>query len=191
LDTGLVVLSLPLVLLLMAGIALAIRAEGTGPILFRQTRVGLGGRPFTMLKFRSMVPGAEAMKPSLLAQSEREGPCFKSRNDPRITRIGAILRRTSLDELPQLFNVLWGQMSLVGPRPALPSEVAEWPPHAHARHTVLPGLTGPWQVGGRAEVSFDEMIRMDLGYARNVRIASDLRILLQTVRTVINGRGAW
>ena len=168
-----------------------VRLKLGSPALFCQQRPGLHGRPFMMIKFRSMHADAEARRAALLAASDREGLCFKSRHDPRITPVGRLLRRLSLDELPQLFNVLCGEMSLVGPRPALPEEVAAYPQSALERLSVLPGITGLWQVSGRAEVGFDEMVRMDLTYARDNRLARDLAILARTVSAVLSGRGAY
>ncbi|SEO08126.1 Sugar transferase involved in LPS biosynthesis (colanic, teichoic acid) [Pseudorhodobacter antarcticus] len=191
LDVALVTLGLPAILPLLLLIALAVRLSGPGPVFFVQTRIGRGGRPFGMIKFRSMHPDAEARRAALIAQSDRAGICFKSRNDPRITPVGRVLRRLSLDELPQIFNVLLGDMSLVGPRPALPEEVRAYPAAALERLTVLPGITGLWQVSGRAEIGFDDMIQMDLSYARNTRLTADLAILAQTFRAVASGRGAY
>jgi lipopolysaccharide/colanic/teichoic acid biosynthesis glycosyltransferase len=176
---------------LFLAIALAVRLSGPGPVFFVQTRIGHGGRPFGMVKFRSMHRDAEARRTALLAQSDRQGLCFKARNDPRITPVGRILRRLSLDELPQLFNVLAGHMSLVGPRPALPEEVAAYPARALGRLAVLPGITGPWQVSGRAEIGFDAMVEMDLAYARNPSLRADLTFLARTLSAVVSGRGAY
>lgn len=191
LDLFLVTAGLAVIWPLLLVIALAVRCSGPGPVFFVQTRIGLNGQPFGMIKFRSMHADAEARRAALLAQSDRKGICFKSRNDPRITRIGRILRRLSLDELPQIFNVLRGEMSLVGPRPALPEEVRAYPAHAMERLSALPGITGVWQVSGRAEVGFDEMVKMDIAYARDGRLSRDLAILLRTVRAVISGHGAY
>ena len=191
LDLFLVTAGLAVIWPLLLVIALAVRCSGPGPVFFVQTRIGLHGQPFGMIKFRSMHADAEARRAALLAQSDREGICFKSRNDPRITRVGRILRRLSLDELPQIFNVLRGEMSLVGPRPALPEEVRAYPAHAMERLSALPGITGVWQVSGRAEVGFDEMVKMDIAYARDGRLSRDLAILLRTVRAVISGHGAY
>lgn len=176
---------------LLALVALAIRLETRGPVLFRQTRIGRDGRPFTLFKFRSMALDAEARRAAVLADSDRSGLCFKSRCDPRITRVGRLLRRYSLDELPQLLNVLRGQMSVVGPRPALPDEVARYCDHARRRLAVKPGLTGLWQVSGRAEISFDRMVEMDIAYARSNTVLLDLVIMALTFRAVLSGRGAW
>jgi lipopolysaccharide/colanic/teichoic acid biosynthesis glycosyltransferase len=175
---------------LAATVAILVRLDG-GPVFFRQTRIGLNGIPFTMIKFRSMCIDAEAKRAELVAESDREGLCYKHRHDPRITPVGRLLRRTSLDELPQLINVLYGEMSLVGPRPALPEEVADYSAHALGRLHVLPGMTGLWQVSGRAKVGFDEMIAMDLHYARTLSPRTDFSILLRTVRVVLSGHGAY
>lgn len=175
---------------LFALVALAVRVESRGPVLFQQTRIGKDGKAFTMLKFRSMYLDAESRRAELLAQSDREGICFKSRNDPRVTRVGRILRRFSIDELPQILNVLRGEMSIVGPRPALPEEVAAYPPRALGRLAVKPGLTGIWQVSGRAEIGFDRMVDMDLAYARSRSVLLDMLLITMTFYTVMSGRGA-
>ena len=172
-------------------VALAIKLTSPGPVFFVQTRVGLLGKTFGILKFRSMYQDAEARRAAVLATSDREGLCFKSRNDPRITPIGRFLRRFSIDELPQLFNVVKGDMSLVGPRPALPEEVENYPLAALERLAVLPGITGVWQVSGRAEIGFDEMVELDIGYVRQGGLFSDLSILARTAGAVIGGRGAF
>ena len=190
-DLGLTVPGLIALVPMFLAIALAVRLTSPGPVFFVQTRIGRGGRPFGMIKFRSMYRDAEARRAALLAQGDRPGLCFKARNDPRVTPVGRILRRLSLDEFPQLFNVLAGQMSLVGPRPALPEEVARYPAHALGRLSVLPGITGPWQVSGRADIGFDEMVEMDLAYARAPSLMADLRILARTVSAVLSGRGAY
>ncbi|MEO0819358.1 MAG: WecB/TagA/CpsF family glycosyltransferase [Pseudomonadota bacterium] len=169
----------------------AIRAESAGPVFFRQTRVGRDGRLFRMLKFRSMYRDAEARRAALLAASDRPGLCFKAKADPRITRIGRFLRRTSLDELPQLLNVLRGEMSIVGPRPALPEEVAAYPARARRRLAVRPGITGLWQVSGRADIGFDKMIDMDVAYAETRSPILDLVLIALTFRAVLTGRGAY
>jgi len=172
-------------------IAVAIRADSKGSVFFLQTRVGKDGTPFRMMKFRSMHVDAEARRAAILAQSDREGVCFKSRNDPRVTRVGRLLRRLSFDELPQLFNVLKGDMSMVGPRPGLPEEVAAYPFRAMARLAVKPGITGIWQVSGRAEIGFEKMIDMDLAYVQSRSILLDLMLMVLTVRAVVGGRGAY
>jgi exopolysaccharide biosynthesis polyprenyl glycosylphosphotransferase len=175
----------------MVAIALAIRITSSGPALFRQERIGRNGKPFMMIKFRSMVAGAEAMRDELLNQSDRDGLMFKMRSDPRITRIGSWLRRYSLDELPQLLNVLAGSMSLVGPRPPLPEEVERYGDDVRRRLLVLPGVTGLWQVSGRADLSWEESVRLDLRYVDNWTLATDLLILWKTARAVIGGDGAY
>lgn len=172
-------------------VAAAIRLDSPGPVFFRQTRVGRDGAHFPMLKFRSMHVDAEARRAALLALSDRDGVCFKSRHDPRVTRVGRLLRRFSIDEMPQIWNVLRGEMSIVGPRPALPSEVAAYPARALGRLAVKPGLTGVWQVSGRAEIGFDKMIDMDLAYVRSRSVLLDVAIMAMTFRAIIGGRGAY
>ncbi len=172
-------------------VGIAIRLDSPGPVLFRQTRIGRNGRPFTLFKFRSMHLDAESRRAGLLAGSDRDGLCFKARRDPRVTRVGRLLRRFSIDETPQFWNVLRGEMSMVGPRPALPEEVAAYPARARRRLAVKPGLTGIWQVSGRAEVGFDRMIEMDLAYMRTRSLAMDLWLMAMTFRAVLGGRGAY
>jgi lipopolysaccharide/colanic/teichoic acid biosynthesis glycosyltransferase len=180
-----VLLALPV----MAAAAVAIKASGSGPILFKQRRSGLGGKPFTIYKFRTMVVDAESKKAQLLHKSEQDGPAFKIKHDPRITRVGRILRETSLDELPQLFNVLKGDMSLVGPRP-LPVEESNLCATWHRRRLdVTPGLTCIWQIQGRSSVSFAEWIRMDRRYIRALSIWQDIKLILLTVPSVLARRG--
>lgn len=175
----------------MAAAALAIRIRDGKPILFRQTRVGLKGRLFTLYKFRTMVPEAEAMKKELLDRNEMTGPVFKMTDDPRVTPLGSFLRRTSLDELPQLWNVLRGDMSLVGPRPPVPEEVERYSREQRRRLAIRPGLTGLWQVSGRNEITdFDEWMRLDLQYVDSANFAQDFEILLKTIPAVFRGRGA-
>jgi exopolysaccharide biosynthesis polyprenyl glycosylphosphotransferase len=183
-------LILLLIFPLLLGIALAVRSDG-GPAFFRQTRVGLGGREFRVLKFRSMVVDAEAKLDELRSRNEGAGLLFKMRHDPRITRVGHLLRKYSLDELPQLFNVLTGSMSLVGPRPPLPSEVAGYERAAARRLLVKPGITGLWQVSGRSDLSWEQTLRLDLRYVENWTLALDAQILLKTVRAVLSGDGAY
>jgi exopolysaccharide biosynthesis polyprenyl glycosylphosphotransferase len=175
---------------LMLGLAIAVKADG-GPAFFRQERVGRHGRIFKMIKFRSMVVDAEARKAALVAANEGAGPLFKMRADPRITRVGATLRKYSLDELPQLFNVLVGSMSLVGPRPPLPEEVVTYSRDAERRLLVKPGLTGLWQVSGRSDLSWEESVRLDLRYVENWTLAMDALILWKTIGTLSGGRGAY
>ncbi len=176
---------------LMALIALAIKLDSPGPVLFAQTRVGKDGRPFTMLKFRSMVADAESRLAELEDRNEAVGPLFKIRDDPRRTRVGRFLRRTSLDELPQLINVLRGDMSLVGPRPPLPREVEQYQPWHRRRLSVRPGMTGLPQVSGRSNLTFDEMALLDLYYIQNWSPTLDLMILLRTIPHVLLGEGAY
>jgi exopolysaccharide biosynthesis polyprenyl glycosylphosphotransferase len=176
---------------LMAALAVAIRLDSDGPVLFRQERVGRDGRLFTLHKFRSMVADAEAVRDRLLPLNEASGPLFKMRADPRLTRTGRLMRRLSLDELPQLWNVLQGDMSLVGPRPPMPSEVESYQDWHRRRLEIAPGMTGLWQVSGRSDLTFDEMVMLDLFYAEHWSLAMDLRILLRTVPTVLLGTGAY
>lgn len=171
--------------------ALAIKCDSRGPVLFKQTRVGRNGNAFSMYKFRSMSVDAEAKRSEVLSTSDREGVCFKSRTDPRITRVGRFIRRFSIDELPQILNVLRGEMSIVGPRPALPCEVAAYPARALGRLAVKPGITGVWQVSGRADIGFDKMIDMDLAYASSRTILLDIILILMTFRAVVSARGAY
>jgi exopolysaccharide biosynthesis polyprenyl glycosylphosphotransferase len=174
----------------LVGLALAVRRDG-GPAFFRQTRVGLDGREFRMVKFRSMVVDAEARLAALQAVDEGAGLLFKMRHDPRITPIGRTLRKYSLDELPQLLNVLAGSMSLVGPRPPLPREVAGYGQDAQRRLLVKPGMTGLWQVSGRSDLDWEESVRLDLRYVENWTLALDAQILARTVRAVRSGGGAY
>jgi exopolysaccharide biosynthesis polyprenyl glycosylphosphotransferase len=182
---ALVVLALPL-----ATLALLIKVDSRGPVFYRQRRVGKNGRLFDVVKFRTMIPNAHALRQELAALNEADGPLFKIRNDPRITRIGRFLRKTSLDELPQLWNVLRGEMSLVGPRPALPEEAELWAPELRDRLRVQPGITGMWQVSGRSNTSFDEYSRLDLYYVDNWSLIADLSIMAKTLPSVLLQRGA-
>lgn len=174
---------------LLIAVAVTVKLTSRGPILFRHSRTGQGGRPFTMYKFRSMVADAEASQAALLATNEQDGPAFKIRNDPRITPIGRLLRKTSIDELPQLWNVLVGDMSLVGPRPLPCHQTAACQQWQHRRLDVAPGLTCIWQVKGRSRVSFTQWIRMDLHYVTARSLALDLKLLVQTVPAVLAGSG--
>jgi exopolysaccharide biosynthesis polyprenyl glycosylphosphotransferase len=176
---------------LMASVAAAIRFTSKGPALFRQTRVGVDGREFTMYKFRSMVIDAEARREDLIGLSDGNGILFKMRDDPRVTRVGRIIRRFSIDELPQLINVVKGDMSLVGPRPPLPEEVAVYNDDATRRLRVRPGLTGLWQVSGRSDLSWEESLRLDLRYTDNWSLALDLQILWRTARAILHRSGAY
>jgi exopolysaccharide biosynthesis polyprenyl glycosylphosphotransferase len=177
---------------LMTLVGLAIRLEDHGPMLFRQTRVGRDGKLFHCLKFRSMCTDAEARLTALSHLNvNADGVLFKIRRDPRITRVGRLIRRFSLDELPQLVNVIKGEMSLVGPRPALPDEVSRYPMDAHRRLDVRPGLTGLWQVSGRSDLSWDDAVRLDLYYVDNWSIIQDLSIVMRTIHAVFAARGAY
>lgn len=174
------------------GIALAIRLDSPGPIFFKQTRVGRYGQYFSMWKFRSMYIDAEARKQALMAQNEMSGGViFKMKNDPRITRIGRFIRRASIDELPQLWNVFKGEMSLVGPRPALPSEVNQYSLAERRRLEVIPGITCIWQVSGRSDIPFDKQVHLDVEYIESQSFWLDLRLLLLTVPAVLLGKGAY
>jgi exopolysaccharide biosynthesis polyprenyl glycosylphosphotransferase len=187
---GLMVLVLSPVFL---AIAAAVKFTSAGPVFYRQTRVGIDGSEFRMIKFRSMVADADARRAELLQADRAEGNevLFKMRNDPRVTRVGAFIRRFSLDELPQLFNVMRGEMSLVGPRPPLPEEVAGYTDDATRRLKVKPGVTGLWQVSGRSDLSWEESLRLDLRYADNWSMMLDVSILWRTVRAVVSGSGAY
>ena len=179
---------------LLLAIALAVKLGDGGPVLFTQQRVGRDGQLFSFLKFRSMVPDAEKVRAQMLENADRDrgnAVMFKMAEDPRITRVGRVLRRYSLDELPQLWNVLRGDMSLIGPRPALPSEVESYHDDAHRRLSVRPGITGLWQVSGRSDLSWDETVRLDLFYVDNWSFAQDMSILVRTVRAVIASEGAY
>lgn len=190
-DVTLSALALFLAAPLMALVALMIKMDSPGPVLFPQERVGKMGRRFTLYKFRSMVEDAEAQRQALVTMNEADGPLFKIKQDPRVTRLGRRLRRLSLDELPQFYNILRGEMSLIGPRPGLPAEVEQYQEWHKRRLEVSPGLTGMWQVGGRSELSFDEMALLDIYYVENWTPALDTKILLQTIPRVIFGNGAY
>ena len=172
-------------------VGLAIKCESKGPVMFKQIRVGQNGKTFLIYKFRSMYADAEARRKELLHTSERKGICFKNRNDPRVTKVGRFLRRFSLDELPQIINVFKGEMAIVGPRPALMQEVAAYPAHALGRLAPKPGITGLWQVSGRAEIGFDRMVRMDKAYAATRTLLADFVMIGLTFRAVLTGRGAF
>ncbi len=176
---------------LLAAIAIAIAVRDGGPVLFSQTRIGQDGQPFAVLKFRTMVRDAEQRTQEVLALDEGDGLLFKVRKDPRVTVTGKWLRRWSLDELPQLFNVVLGEMSLVGPRPPLPREVAKYGDDVRRRLLVKPGMTGLWQVSGRSDLSREEAVRLDLRYVENWSLALDLQILWKTGAAVAKGRGAY
>lgn len=172
-------------------VAAAIKLESRGPVFFLQTRVGKDGSTFKMFKFRSMNNNAETQKLALMEKTNNSGMLFKMKNDPRVTKIGRFIRKYSIDELPQLFNVIIGEMSLVGPRPALPVEVDNYPEYAKHRHIVLPGLTCTWQVSGRSEIDFAGQIKLDLNYIRNLSFLNDLKLIIRTVPTVLFAKGAY
>jgi exopolysaccharide biosynthesis polyprenyl glycosylphosphotransferase len=174
----------------LLAVAVLVKLTSPGTIFFRQVRVGLHGKKFHMLKFRSMVSNAEALKASLAAQNEQDGPVFKMKHDPRVTPIGRILRKYSVDELPQLVNVLRGDMTLVGPRPPVPQEVAQYEPWQRRRLSVPPGLTCLWQVSGRNDVAFDDWMYLDLQYIDNWSMGQDIGLILKTVPAVVSGRGS-
>jgi exopolysaccharide biosynthesis polyprenyl glycosylphosphotransferase len=191
LDRVVAALALLLLTPVLLAVAAAIKLTSPGPVLFHQERVGVNGQSFTMLKFRSMVVGADRNLESLRAENISDGVLFKMREDPRVTRVGRVLRRLSIDELPQLLNVLGGSMSLVGPRPPLPAEVARYDAPVHRRLLVKPGLTGLWQVSGRSDLPWDEAVRLDLRYVENWSLTMDLLILAKTVRAVLGSSGAY
>jgi exopolysaccharide biosynthesis polyprenyl glycosylphosphotransferase len=176
---------------LIAVIALAVAVDSRGGVWYAQRRVGKDGREFTILKFRTMVRNAHALRTELVSANEGAGLLFKMRADPRVTRVGRVLRRWSVDELPQLFNVLAGSMSLVGPRPPLPAETARYGPDVRRRLLVKPGVTGLWQVSGRSDLSWDEAVRLDLRYVEDWSLALDAVILWKTLRAVVSGAGAY
>ena len=174
------------------GIAAAIKFTSPGPIIFTQVRVGRYGRHFRFYKFRSMRVDAEAQKAALMAKNEsKDGVIFKMKDDPRITKIGKLIRRTSMDELPQLWNVFIGDMSLVGPRPPVPSEVAEYTLEDRKRLDVIPGITCLWQIKGRSEIPFNEQVRLDKEYIQEPGFWKDVMILLKTVPAILGGKGAY
>ena len=194
--TGFVDISVSLLLLALGSplwlcIALAIRLNSPGEIVYKQTRIGLDGRPFKVYKFRSMYKNADQFLASLWVKNEAQGPLFKLRDDPRITPMGKFLRRTSLDEFPQIINVLRGEISLVGPRPPLPSEVAQYENWQKGRLAIKPGMTGLWQVRGRSNLSFDEGVLMDLYYIENWSLRLYFLILFRTIPAVLTNQGAY
>jgi exopolysaccharide biosynthesis polyprenyl glycosylphosphotransferase len=183
----LLVLALPV----MAVIALAVRLNSRGPVFYTSKRVGRMGRIFDFYKFRSMYVDADERLKDVLANNEKDGPIFKMQNDPRITRVGRFLRKTSLDELPQLFNVFRGDMSLVGPRPPLPHEVEKYDEYAMERLAVRPGMTCYWQIMGRSNLSFEEWMKLDHKYLEEMSVTTDIKILLKTPLAVLKGDGAY
>ncbi len=190
-DRAIAALLLLLTAPVLLGLALAVWLGDRGPVFFLQERVGANDRRFRMVKFRSMCVDAEDVLATLSTAHDGAGPLFKLRHDPRVTRVGRLLRKYSLDELPQLFNVLGGSMSLVGPRPPLPREVATYAVDARRRLLVRPGMTGLWQVSGRSALTWEESVRLDLRYVENWSLALDLTILWKTIGAVLRGRGAF
>jgi exopolysaccharide biosynthesis polyprenyl glycosylphosphotransferase len=174
----------------LLGVAIAIKLDSPGPVFFRQRRVGLNGREFSLLKFRSMCLDAEARLAELRARNEMSGPVFKMTDDPRVTRVGRFIRRTSLDEFPQFLNVLSGEMSVVGPRPPIPSEVRQYQRWQRRRLSVKPGITCTWQVSGRNDIDFERWMKLDLEYIDNWSLARDLQICMMTIPAVLSSRGA-
>lgn len=171
--------------------AIAIKLDSPGPVFHRAIRVGRGGRKFTFLKLRSMQVGAEELRGLLLHLNQAQGPAFKLHNDPRVTRVGKLLRKTSIDELPQLWHVVRGEMSLVGPRPPFPEEVEQYEPWMLKRLSVRPGLTCLWQIRGRSDLSFDDWMRLDIEYVDRVSFRLDVEILVLTIPAVLSARGAY
>ncbi|VYT78460.1 exopolysaccharide biosynthesis polyprenyl glycosylphosphotransferase [Clostridium tertium] len=171
-------------------VAILIKLESKGPIIFSQKRVGLNGREFNMLKFRSMVQNAEELKEKLQKQNEMSGPMFKMKEDPRVTKVGRFIRKTSIDELPQLINILKGEMSLVGPRPSLPKEVAKFEPWMLERLNVKPGLTCYWQVSGRNNIDFEDWMNLDIKYVRDRNLALDIKLIFKTIFVLFGDKNA-
>jgi len=190
-DVVLSVIFLSIALVPAIVIALLIKLESPGSILFRQRRVGRDGRTFWFYKFRSMVVNAEQLRARLTTLNDASGPLFKMKADPRITRVGRFIRKTSLDELPQLVNVLLGDMSLVGPRPALPAEVRQYDERQCARLAALPGITGLWQVSGRSDLPFDRSVELDLEFVSSQSCLMYIRVLIMTIPAVLLGKGAY
>ncbi|WP_297631082.1 sugar transferase [uncultured Clostridium sp.] len=182
---GLIILS-PILLI----VAIAIKLESKGPLIFAQDRVGKDKRNFKMYKFRSMVVNAEEIKKKLKHKNEMSGPMFKMKNDPRITKVGKFIRKTSIDELPQLINVIKGDMSLVGPRPSLPDEVKEFEPWMMRRFEVKPGLTCYWQVGGRNEIEFEDWMKLDIKYVENRSVSEDIKLIFKTFFVLFGDKNA-
>jgi len=190
LDVALSALALVVLAPLFLAVTLAIRLDSPGPVFFRQRRVGMNGREFTLLKFRSMYRDAQARLDALRSRNEVSGPVFKMKDDPRVTRVGRLLRRTSIDELPQFWNVLRGEMSVVGPRPPIPAEVQQYERRHLRRLSVKPGITCTWQVSGRSAIGFDRWMELDLSYIDNWSLWHDVKILARTIPAVLTGRGA-
>ncbi len=190
-DFALSILGLVVISPFFAVIALCIKLDSKGPIIIKQRRIGKNGAPFQMFKFRSMVENAESLKTQLEEHNEADGPVFKMKNDPRITRVGRFIRKYSLDELPQLINVVLGQMSLVGPRPPLPQEVERYTDYEWRRLDIRPGITGLWQINGRSDLPFEEWVKLDLYYIEHWSLGLELKIIFKTIPIVIKGTGAY
>lgn len=191
LDVVVAVIIMILLIPVIPLIAIMIKLDSPGPVFFKQDRVGKGGRVFKFYKFRSMYREAEQQKHQVESLNEQEGPIFKVKSDPRVTTVGRFLRRSSLDEIPQIFNVLKGDMSIVGPRPHMPDEVAQYQPWHRQRLDVMPGITCLWQISGRSHVSFNEWMRLDMEYVSNRSLKTDFMIFLKTIPAVIARRGAY
>lgn len=191
LDITICVLALPFILPIMLIVSLAIRLESRGGVIFKQERIGKWGKPFLCLKFRSMVVDAEARKSALMASNDADEVIFKMKRDPRVTRVGQVIRKLSIDELPQVFNVLKGEMSFVGPRPPVPVEVQQYKVDYLRRLEVLPGITGLQQVSGRSDLEFKRWVELDVQYIRESCLLKDLEILLKTIPAVISQKGAY
>lgn len=184
------IIGLTLISPILLVVAIAIKLESKGPIIFVQTRVGINGKHFKMYKFRSMVQNAEELKSELIEKNEMSGPMFKMKNDPRITKIGKFIRKTSIDELPQLINVIKGEMSLVGPRPSLPEEVDKFDDWMYERLSVKPGLTCYWQVSGRNNIDFYEWMKLDIKYVRERNLLIDIKLILKTCFVLFGDKNA-
>lgn len=191
LDLSIALLALVLLGPLAAALCLIITLEDRGSPFFRQTRIGEDGKPFKIWKFRSMYSDAEARKAELSLLNERDSVCFKMKDDPRITRVGKFIRRASIDELPQIYNVLTGKMSIVGPRPALPNEVLEYGKNERKRLGGKPGITCTWQVSGRADIPFDQQVELDVKYLEKKSLWQDIKLIFKTIPAVITGKGAY
>ncbi len=190
-DLVVVCLAMPFVLPVIGLMAIAIKLDSPGPVFFRQERVGKWGKTFYCYKFRSMYVDAEARKAELMAENDADEVIFKMKNDPRVTRVGRLIRKASIDEIPQIFNVLKGEMSLVGPRPPVPYEVAQYQFDQMRRLDAVPGITGLQQVSGRSDLSFKRWVELDLQYISEQSLLKDVEILLKTVPAVLTGRGAY
>lgn len=189
-DIFLSLLGLIIVSPIMLIVAILIKLESTGPVIFSQKRVGLNGKEFNMFKFRSMVQNAEELKEKLQKKNEMSGPMFKMREDPRVTKVGKFIRKTSIDELPQLINILKGEMSLVGPRPSLPKEVAKFEPWMLERLNVKPGLTCYWQVSGRNNIDFENWMKLDIKYVKDRNLGLDIKLIFKTFFVLFGDKNA-